>query len=59
MALELIKDYPNLNILTADVSTSARLDKFRKNYPENYVDAGIAEQNMIGVQQGLLMKVSQ
>lgn len=52
-ALELIKDYPNLNILTADVSTSAGLDKFRKNYPENYVDVGIAEQNMIGVATGL------
>ena len=52
-SLELIKDYPNLNIITADVSTSAGLDKFKKNYPENYIDVGIAEQNMIGIATGL------
>ena len=52
-SLELVKDYPNLNIITADVSTSAGLDKFRKNYPENYIDVGIAEQNMIGIATGL------
>ena len=40
-------------IVTADVSTSAGLDKFRKNYPDNFIDVGIAEQNMIGVATGL------
>ena len=52
-ALELAKTIDNLMILTCDVSTSAGLDRFRKQYPDNYVDFGIAEQNMIGVAAGL------
>ena len=52
-ALELAKEIDNLMILTCDVSTSAGLDRFRKTYPEKYLDLGIAEQNMIGVAAGL------
>ena len=52
-ALELAKEIDNLIILTCDVSTSAGLDRFRKTYPEKYLDLGIAEQNMIGVAAGL------
>ncbi len=40
-------------VLTCDVSTSAGLDRFRKTFPEKYLDLGIAEQNMIGVAAGL------
>ena len=40
-------------VLTCDVSTSAGLDRFKKTYPEKYLDLGIAEQNMIGVAAGL------
>tara|TARA_B100000959_G_C14933443_1_gene604674 strand:- start:882 stop:1745 length:864 start_codon:yes stop_codon:yes gene_type:complete len=40
-------------ILTADVSTSAGLDRYRKKYSEKYLDVGIAEQNMIGIAAGL------
>jgi len=53
VALELAKEIDNLMILTCDVSTSAGLDRFRKTYPEKYLDLGIAEQNMIGVAAGL------
>ena len=52
-ALELAKTIDNLMVLTCDVSTSAGLDRFRKTYPEKYLDLGIAEQNMIGVAAGL------
>ena len=31
----------NLMILTSDVSTSAGLDRFRKKFPNNYLDVGI------------------
>jgi transketolase len=51
--LEVAKDIDNLMVLTCDVSTSAGLDRFRKIYPNKYVDLGIAEQNMIGVAAGL------
>ena len=52
-ALDLAKEIDNLIVLTCDVSTSAGLDRFRKTYPNKYIDLGIAEQNMIGVAAGL------
>ena len=52
-ALDLAKKIDNLMVLTGDVSTSAGLDRFRKTYPEKYLDIGIAEQNMVGVAAGL------
>ena len=39
--------------MTADVSTSAGLDRFKKQFRESYLDVGISEQNMIGVATGL------
>tara|TARA_Y100000590_G_scaffold468870_1_gene653584 strand:- start:547 stop:1509 length:963 start_codon:yes stop_codon:yes gene_type:complete len=52
-ALDLAKKIDNLMVLTCDVSTSAGLDRYRKTYPEKYLDVGIAEQNMIGIAAGL------
>jgi len=52
-ALELAKKNKDLIIVTSDVSTSAGLDRYRKTLPEQYVDVGIAEQNMIGIASGL------
>jgi transketolase len=52
-ALDLAKKIDNLMVLTCDVSTSAGLDRFRKTYPQKYIDIGIAEQNMVGVAAGL------
>ena len=52
-ALEIVKEIENLIIMTSDVSTSAGLDRFRKTYKDNYVDIGIAEQNLIGIAAGL------
>ena len=43
----------DLMMLTCDVSTSAGLDRYRKKYPEKYIDLGISEQNLIGVASGL------
>ena len=51
--LDLAKKYKELMVVTCDVSTSAGLDRFRKTYPEQFIDLGIAEQNMIGVSTGL------
>ena len=47
--LELAKLEEDLMVLTSDVSTSAGLDRFKKKYPDKYLDVGIAEQNLIGV----------
>ena len=53
VALDLAKKVENLIILTGDVSTSAGLDRYRKTYPNKYLDTGIAEQNLIGIAAGL------
>ena len=53
ISLDLAKNIEDLMILTCDVSTSAGLDRFRKSFPEKYLDVGIAEQNLIGIAAGL------
>ena len=55
-ALELAKEVENLMVLTCDVSTSAGLDRYRKTFPEKYLDLGIAEQNMIELLQDYLVR---
>ena len=51
--LEFVKKYPDMMVLTSDVSTSAGLDRFRKQFSSNYLDVGISEQNLIGIATGL------
>lgn len=43
-------------ILLAADNGAIVLDKFRRNMPEQFINVGIAEQNMIGVATGLAMK---
>lgn len=50
---DLAKNDKEIIVVTCDVSTSAGLDRFRKNYPDQFIDLGIAEQNMIGVATGI------
>ena len=52
-ALEIAKKNKDLIVVTSDVSTSAGLDRYRKTLPNQYIDVGIAEQNMIGIAAGL------
>ena len=52
-AVELGGSIDDLLIITGDTSTSAGLDRFKKMYPEKFLDVGIAEQNMIGIAAGL------
>ncbi|AJC66809.1 MULTISPECIES: transketolase family protein [Dickeya] len=51
--LELAHQYDNLVALSADLCKSSGLDRFNSAYPERFFNAGIAEQNMIGVASGL------
>lgn len=39
--------------MEADLGVHAGLDRFRRSYPENYVNVGISEQNMIAVAAGM------
>ena len=43
----------NLMVLSADLGSSSGLNRFIKSYPDNYLNVGISEQNMIGVAAGL------
>jgi len=52
-AMELGETVANLLVLTADVSTSAGLERFKKTFPDKFLDVGIAEQNMMGIAAGL------
>jgi transketolase len=51
--LELAPKHSNLLVMSADLGSSSGLERFRKTYPEQFVNAGIAEQNMVGVAAGL------
>ena len=47
--LDMARSQKDIIVVTCDVSTSAGLDRYRKTFPDQYFDLGIAEQNMIGV----------
>ena len=44
---------PNIVALTADLLGSMKLNQFIKEFPERFVQCGIAEANMIGIASGL------
>jgi transketolase len=50
---EFVKLYPNTMVLAADVASSAGLSDFAKEFPDNFLNVGIAEQNMVGIAAGL------
>ncbi|MCW2483735.1 transketolase family protein, partial [Candidatus Symbiopectobacterium sp. NZEC135] len=51
--LELAQQHDNLVALSADLGKSSGLDRFNTTYPERFFNAGIAEQNMVGMAAGL------
>ena len=50
---EIGKENPNVVVLTADLAGSLKLGPFIKDFPERFVQCGIAEANMIGIAAGL------
>ena len=44
----------NLVFLTADMSAFS-LERFKKDLPEQYVNVGVAEQNMVSIAAGLAL----
>jgi transketolase len=50
---ELGRTNPNVVALTADLAGSMKLNQFMKEYPERFIQCGIAEANMIGIAAGL------
>lgn len=50
--MEQAGNYP-FKVLSSDMSVVAGLDRFKKEYPDNFYNVGIAEQNLLGVAAGL------
>ena len=50
---EVASDHPELFAMTADFTKSTGLTKFKELYPNQFLSAGIAEQNMIALASGL------
>lgn len=50
---ELGKTNPDVVALCADLTGSLKMDAFQKDFPERFIQAGIAEANMIGMAAGL------
>ncbi|OGD60824.1 transketolase [Candidatus Berkelbacteria bacterium RIFCSPLOWO2_01_FULL_50_28] len=42
-------------VLTGDLKESTRVEKFAENFPERFIEMGVAEQNMAGVAAGLAL----
>jgi len=53
--LEIGRDNPNIFALCADLTGSLKMDTFRKEFPERFIQTGIAEANMIGISAGLAL----
>lgn len=51
--MELAKKDPDMRVVVADSVAIASLDRFYANYPERVINAGIAEQNMVGLAAGI------
>ena len=47
------EEYPQIVVMDADLSGSTRSSYFAKKFPDRFFNAGIAEQNMMGIAAGL------
>lgn len=47
------KQNPGVVALCADVTGSVKMDSFKKEFPERFIQVGIAEANMVGMAAGL------
>ena len=51
--LEMAKQRDDFYVMSADLCQSSGLFKFREEFPDRFINSGIAEQNLIGVAAGL------
>ena len=53
---EIAKEDENVMVVTADLAQLSNLTSFSEKFPGQFINIGIAEQNMIGVSAGLAME---
>ena len=51
--VKLGKENENVVVLTADLAGATKTSLFEKEFPDRFINVGIAEQNMIGISAGL------
>lgn len=51
--LELGRSNPNVVALCADLTGSLKMDAFEKEFPDRFIQVGVAEANMMGIAAGL------
>ena len=51
--LDLRDAYQNIAVVAADLSDATRVTEFSKKFPHNFIQVGIAEQNMVSIAAGL------
>ena len=51
--VELGKENENVVVLTADLAGATKTSLFEKEFPDRFINVGIAEQNLIGISAGL------
>ena len=50
---ELGREHEDVVVLDADLAAATKTGVFKKEFPERFIDCGIAEENMMGVAAGL------
>ena len=53
--MELGAEDPNLFVITADLGDATRVSQFGRAYPDQYLNIGIAEQNLVGAAAGMAL----
>ena len=48
-------EFPNIVLITGDLGFGV-LNDLRNNYPDNFINAGVAEQNMTGIATGMALE---
>ena len=53
---ELGKDDPRLAVVVADISPAGSIARFREDFPDRFINTGVAEQVMIGLCAGMALR---
>jgi transketolase len=53
---EIGRSDPRICALVADISPAGSMVKFREEFPERFINTGVAEQSMIGIAAGMALK---
>jgi len=49
------KNNPQVVVINADLEESTKVHLFKKEFPQRFFQVGVAEQNMIGIANGLAL----